>query len=95
MKNNVPRFKTDQEAERFLARDLTHYLDLKNFTPVTFELLPKTRQVNLRFSEPLLSAVRERADEEGISYQKYIRRAVEGSLNTRRASVKKKPKAVT
>lgn len=95
MKNNVPRFKTDQEAERFLARDLTDYLDLKNFTPVTFELLPKTRQVNLRFSEPLLSAVRERADEEGISYQKYIRRAVEGSLTTRRAAVKKKPKAVT
>lgn len=95
MKKNVPRFKTDQEAERFLARDLTDYLDLKNFTPVTFELLPKTRQVNLRFSEPLLSAVRERADEEGISYQKYIRRAVEGSLTTRRTSVKKKPKAVT
>lgn len=95
MKNNVPRFKTDQEAERFLARDLTDYLDLKNFTSVTFELLPKTRQVNLRFSEPLLSAVRERADEEGISYQKYIRRAVEGSLTTRRAAVKKKPKAVT
>lgn len=95
MKKNVPRFKTNQEAERFLAQDLTDYLDLKNFTPVTFELLPKTRQVNLRFSEPLLSAVRERADEEGISYQKYIRRAVEGSLTTRRASVKKKPKAVT
>lgn len=94
MKKNVPRFKTDQEAERFLARDLTDYLDLKNFTPVTFELLPKTRQVNLRFSEPLLSAVRERADEEGISYQKYIRRAVEGSLTTRRLR-QKKPKAVT
>ena len=87
MKKKVPRFKTDQEAEQFLTRDLTDYLNLKNFTPVTFELLPKTKQVNLRFSEPLLNAVRQRAEQEGISYQKFIRRAVEGSL-------KKKPKAL-
>ena len=84
MKKKVPRFKTDQEAEQFLDRDLTDYLNLKNFTPVTFELLPKTKQINLRFSEPLLNAVRKRAEQEGISYQKFIRRAVEGSL-------KKKP----
>ena len=87
MKTKVPRFKTDQEAEQFLERDLTDYLNLKNFTPVTFELLPKTKQVNLRFSELLLNAVRQRAAQEGISYQKFIRRAVEGSL-------KKKPKAL-
>ena len=87
MKKKVPGFKTDQEAEQFLDRDLTDYLNLKQFTPVTFELLPKTRQVNLRFSEPLLNAVRQRAAQEGISYQKFIRRAVEGSL-------KKKPKAL-
>ncbi len=87
MKKKVPRFKTDQEAEQFLEQDLTDYLNLKNFIPVTFELLPKTKQVNLRFSEPLLNAVRQRAAQEGISYQKFIRRAVEGSL-------KKKPKAL-
>ncbi len=87
MKKKVPRFKIDREAEQFLDRDLTDYLDLKNFTPVTFELLPKTKQVNLRFSEPLLNAVRQQAAQEGISYQKFIRRAVEGSL-------KKKPKAL-
>ena len=80
MKKKVPRFKTDQEAEQFLERDLTDYLGLKQFTLVTFELLPKTKQVNLRFSEPLLNAVRKRAAQEGISYQKFIRRAVEGSL---------------
>ena len=87
MKKKVSRFKTDQEAERFLKRDLTDYLNLKQFSPVTFELLPKTKQVNLRFSEPLLNAVRQRAAQEGISYQKFIRRAVEGSL-------KKKPKVL-
>ena len=87
MKKKVPRFKTDREAEQFLDRDLTDYLNLKNFTPVTFELLPKTKQVNLRFSEPLLNAVRKQAEQEGISYQKFIRRAVEGSL-------KKKPRVI-
>jgi predicted DNA binding CopG/RHH family protein len=42
--------------------------------------LPKDKKVNLRFPEPLLEAVKQRAKKEGISYQKYIRRAVEESL---------------
>ena len=87
MKKKVPRFKTDQKAEQFLERDLTDYLNLKNFTPVTLELLPKTKQVNLRLSVTLLNEVRKRAEQEGISYQKFIRRAVEGSL-------KKKPRVI-
>ena len=36
----------------------------------------------------LLNAVRQRAAQEGISYQKFIRRAVEGSLRTRLAPMK-------
>ena len=88
MKKKVPRFKTDQEAEQFLDKDLTEYLNLENFTPVTFELLPKTKQINLRFSAPLLAAVRKKAKQEGISYQKFVRRAVEESLN-------KKPQPIT
>ena len=80
MKKKVPRYKTCEAAERFLEQDLTDYLDQKNFTPATFELLPKTRQVNLRFSEPLLYAVRQQKAQEGISCQNFILRAVEGSL---------------
>ena len=83
MKKKVPRFRTDREAEQFLDQDLTDYLNLEDFTPVTFELLPKTKQINLRFSAPLLAAVREQAKREGISYQKFVRRAVEDSLNKR------------
>ena len=45
-----------------------------------FEFLPKTKKVNLRVPEALLEAVRQQAKQEGISYQKYIRRAVEKSL---------------
>ena len=74
-KKKVPAFKSDEEAAEFLEQDLTDYLDLANFTEVSFEFLPKTKQVNLRFPEPLLAAVRQKAKQEGISYQRYIRRA--------------------
>lgn len=79
-KKKVPEFKSDEEAAEFLEQDPTDYLDLANFTEVSFEFLPKTKQVNLRFPEPLLEAVRQKAKQEGISYQRYIRRAVEKSL---------------
>jgi len=83
MKKKLPKLKSDKEAEKFLDQDLTDYLDLKNFTPVQFEFLPKTKQVNLRFPEKLLTAVQKKAKQEGIPYQKYIRKAVEESLATR------------
>ncbi|WP_179137211.1 CopG family antitoxin [Candidatus Entotheonella palauensis] len=81
-KKKVPALKSDEEAEDFLEQDLTDYLDLDTFTQVSFEFLPKTKQVNLRFPAPLLAAVRQKAKQEGISYQKYIRRAVEKSLTS-------------
>lgn len=83
MKKKLPKLKSDKEAENFLEQDLTDYLDVKNFTSVQFEFLPKTKQVNLRFPEQLLMAVQKKAKKEGIPYQKYIRKAVEASLAAR------------
>jgi predicted DNA binding CopG/RHH family protein len=83
MSKKIPKLKSDNEAEEFLEQDLTDYLDLKNFKKVHFEFLPKTKQVNLRFPEKLLTAVQKKAKKEGIPYQKYIRKAVEESLTTR------------
>ena len=83
MKKKLPKLKSDKEAEKFLEQDVTDYLDVKNFTSVQFEFLPKTKQVNLRFPEQLLMAVQKKAKKEGIPYQKYIRKAVEASLATR------------
>lgn len=80
MSKKVPEFRTDEEAEAFLDQDLTDYLDLQNFQKVSFEFLPKTERVNLRFSGPLLAAVRAKAKQAGMSYQKYIRQVVEESL---------------
>ena len=70
MKKKVPNLKSDKEAEKFLNQDLTEFIDLKNFKKVNFEFLPKIKQVNLRFPEQLLSAVRRKAKKEGISYQR-------------------------
>ena len=80
MKKSVPKFKSDEEAEKFLDRDLTDYIDLKKFKEVSFEFKPKMKKVNIRFPEELLNAVRAEAKRQGIPYQKFIRRAIEQSL---------------
>ena len=80
MKKSVPKFKSDEEAEKFLDQDLTDYIDLKKFKEVSFEFKPKTKKVNIRFPEELLDAVRAEAKRQGIPYQKFIRKAIEQSL---------------
>lgn len=80
MKKKIPKLKSDKEAEKFLEKDLTDYMDLKNFQKVSFEFQPKTKKVNIRFPEKLLDAVRKEAKRQGIPYQKFIRQAVEHSL---------------
>ena len=83
MKKKVPKFKSDQEAADFLEQELTDYIDPRKAQRVTFEFLPKTEKVNLRFPPELLTEVRKKAARKGMSYQKYIRQAVEESLTTR------------
>ncbi len=81
MDKELPHFKTDEELEQFLEQDLTDYINLKNFHKVSFEFQPKSEKVNLRLPANLLSTVKERAQQEGIPYQKYIRLLVERSLS--------------
>jgi len=80
MKKILPRITTDQEAENLLEQDLSEYLNKDNFKAVTFEFKPKNRTVNLRVSEDLLEEVKTVAKKQGVSYQKYIRNAIEKSL---------------
>ena len=88
MSKKLPVFKTDEEAEAFLEQDdLSEYITPENFTPAQinfsaarYEELPKTENVHMRFSKALLDAVKDKAKEQGVNYQKYIRRAVEISL---------------
>lgn len=80
MKNRVPKFKSDQELNKFLEKDLSDYLSPENLFPVTFEFAPKSKVVNLRMSEELLSAVKQVSKKRRIPYQKYIREAIEQSI---------------
>lgn len=82
MKKKIPTFKSDRAAERFVAdADLTHY-DLSGAQLVRFEMKPKNKSVNLRLSEPLLKAVRRKARETGIPYQRFIRLTLERAIQT-------------
>jgi predicted DNA binding CopG/RHH family protein len=80
MKKKFPDFKSDAEAERFVATvDLSGY-DFSDMVPTRFELRKKDKSVGLRLPEPLLEAVRKRASSIGMPYQRFIRLAVERAL---------------
>ena len=80
MTKRVPSLRTDEEAEAFLEQDLSEYIDPEHMVPLHYEVRPKGRSVNLRLSEELLGAVKARAREEGIPYQRFIRLALEQAL---------------
>lgn len=75
----VPVITTDEEAEAFLDQDLSA-LDPAQFRPLTWETSPKTARVNMRLPEPLMAALKARAAERGIPYQRLIREALEQAL---------------
>ncbi|MFZ5929621.1 MAG: CopG family antitoxin [Pseudomonadota bacterium] len=79
MKRKVPRLRTDEEAEAFLAQDLSD-LDFSQFKPQRFEFEKKTAQINMRVPKPLLDAVKQRAKARGIPYTRLVREAMELAL---------------
>lgn len=83
MKRKVPVMTTAEEAEAFLAQDLSD-LDFSQFKPMRFEFLPKQKSINLRLSEDLLDAVRARAKRQGMPYQRYIRQTLERAVTARK-----------
>ena len=80
MSKKLPALKSDEEAEEFLNGDLTDYIAAENLAPFPFEFQPKLKSVNLRISAELLDEVRKRAKQQGIPYQRFIRRALERAI---------------
>ena len=81
MKKKIPTFKSDAEAERFVATaDLSKY-DLSGLKPVQFEFEKKSAQLNMRVPQGLLDAVKQRSAVRGIPYTRFIREAVESALS--------------
>jgi len=84
MKKNLPRLRSDKEAEKFVAKsDLTEY-DLSGMRMVRFEFQPKSERVNMRLPRPLLDAVKATAAKAGVPYQRFIRQALEMALQPRK-----------
>ena len=80
MKKPLPKLTGDAAAERFVDEaDLTQF-DLTAFKPHSFEFAPKSKQVNMRFPEALLAAVKAKAAEQGMTYQRFIRQVLERAL---------------
>jgi len=79
MRRKVPRLKTDEQAEAFLAQDLSR-LDFSQFKPVRFEFEKKDEQINMRVPKPLLAAVKARAKARGIPYTRFIRETLEQAV---------------
>ena len=80
MKRPIPTFKTDKEAEDFVATANLAEYDLSGGQLVRFELRPKDKSVSLRLPEKLLTDVRSRARRAGIPYQRFIRMALEQAV---------------
>jgi predicted DNA binding CopG/RHH family protein len=80
MKKKIPVFETDEQAERFVENaDLLEY-DLSGAKPVRFEFKKKDARVNMRLPQTLLTALKERAKQRGIPYQRFIREALEQAV---------------
>jgi predicted DNA binding CopG/RHH family protein len=79
IRKKVPRLKTDEQAEAFLAQDLSK-LDFSQFKLVRFEFEKKDEQINMRVPRPLLAAVKARAKARGIPYTRFIRETLEQAV---------------
>jgi predicted DNA binding CopG/RHH family protein len=81
-----PIFKSDAEAERFVAEaDLSEY-DFSEFKPAHFEFAKKTERVNMRLPEGLLRAVKACAAPKGMPYQRIIRQTRERAVAERKSA---------
>lgn len=80
MSKALPTLTNDADAAAFVdSADLTEF-DLSAMRAHSFEFAPKSKQVNIRFPEALLAAVKAKAAAQGISYQRFIRQALEGAV---------------
>ena len=84
MKKKLPKLRTDEAAEKFVAEsDLTQY-DLSGLRTMRFEFEPKTERVNMRLPRRLLEVVKASAAKAGMPYQRFIRQAIEAAVQQRK-----------
>ena len=75
----VPRLRTDEEAEAFLAQDLSD-LDFGQFRAGQLEFERKDARLTMRLPQPMLEALKQQARARGIPYQRLVREAIQKAL---------------
>ena len=76
-----PIFESDAAAERFVDEvDLSEY-DLSGFRPARADIGAST-QLSMELSQPLLTALKERAQQRGISASQYVYELIERDVAT-------------
>jgi predicted DNA binding CopG/RHH family protein len=82
MKNSK---KTSNKKNNVLAdpldKDLSSLFSSSGWKKIKFELKPKNKSITIRISEEMLEAIKEKANDEGLDYQKWIRSSIEDALN--------------
>lgn len=85
MKKPFPALADDAAAEAFVAQaDLSAY-DLAAMSPMRFEFAPKASRINMRLPDRLLAAVKARARDQGLPYQRFIRQVLEREIGGEKA----------
>ena len=78
-KKRIPEFRTDEEAEDFVATaDLSEY-DLSEFVPVRFEFAEKAK-LSVDLPRDLVSDIHVAAERAGVSDSAYVQRALEAAV---------------
>jgi predicted DNA binding CopG/RHH family protein len=80
MSKKLPTLTSDEGAEAFVdSADLSEY-DLSEMKPAKFEYLKKSAKLNMRLPQSLLTAIKAKADAQGMPYQRYIRHVLEADV---------------
>lgn len=75
--------KTKKSSKKITSQplpDLSFMYGFAGLKKIHFELMPKNKTISLRISEELLEVIKEQAEEEGLDYQKWIRKSLEESI---------------
>jgi len=77
---NLPRLKTDKQAEDFVdSADLSEY-DLSGFKPMNFEFENKSATISMRLPKSQLAAVKAEARKRGMPYQRFMREMIQRGM---------------
>ncbi len=82
MKNSKKKMKNKTSSNTDpLSGDLSSLFSSSDWKKIKFELRPKNKSITIRISEEMLDAIKSKAQDEGLDYQKWIRSSIEDALN--------------